>query len=106
MVSCQGPSPLKGSKHSLQCHPHDAALVNELSLCPWGWRQGVAHPKALHIAATLRGNPSFMVALAIAISFAIAVAISNSNSVVVAVTVAIAIAHHHRRCHGPLLRLL
>jgi hypothetical protein len=24
MVSCQEPSPLKGSKHSLQCHPHDA----------------------------------------------------------------------------------
>jgi hypothetical protein len=36
---------LKGSKHSSQCHPHDAALVNELSLYPWGWRQGVAHPK-------------------------------------------------------------
>jgi hypothetical protein len=31
MVSCQEPSPLKGSKHSLQCHPHDAALVNALS---------------------------------------------------------------------------
>ncbi len=45
MVSCQEPSPLKGSKHSSQCHPHDAALVNELSLCPWGWRQGVARPK-------------------------------------------------------------
>ncbi len=28
MVSCQEPPPLKGSKHSLQCHPHDAALVN------------------------------------------------------------------------------
>ncbi len=28
MVSCQEPSPLKGSKHSLQLHPHDAALVN------------------------------------------------------------------------------
>ncbi len=24
MVSCQEPSPLKGSKHSLQYHPHDA----------------------------------------------------------------------------------
>ncbi len=24
MVSCQEPSPLKGSKHSKQCHPHDA----------------------------------------------------------------------------------
>ncbi len=52
MVSYQEPSPLKGSIHSLQCHPHDAALVNELFLCQWGWRQGVAHPKALHIAAT------------------------------------------------------
>ena len=48
MVSCQEPSPLKGSKHSLQCHPHDAALVNELSLCPWGWRQGVASKSAVH----------------------------------------------------------
>jgi hypothetical protein len=52
MVSCQEPSSLKGGKHSLQCHPHDAALVNEFSLCSWGWRQSVAHPKALHIAAT------------------------------------------------------
>jgi hypothetical protein len=25
MVSCQEPSPLKGSKHSQQCHPYDAA---------------------------------------------------------------------------------
>ncbi len=109
MVSCQEPSPLKGNKHSLQGHPHDAVLVNELSLCPWGWRQGVAHPKVLHIAATLRGNPSFMVALAMAISFAIAVDISNSDSVAVAVavavTVAVAIAHCCRRCRGPLLRL-
>ncbi len=24
MVSCQEPSPLNGSKHSQQCHPHDA----------------------------------------------------------------------------------
>ncbi len=28
MVRCQEPSPLKGSKHSLQHHPHDAVLVN------------------------------------------------------------------------------
>jgi hypothetical protein len=28
MVSCQKSYPLKGSKHFLQCHPHDAALVN------------------------------------------------------------------------------
>jgi hypothetical protein len=31
MVSCQEPSPLKGRKHSSQCHPHDAVLVNALS---------------------------------------------------------------------------
>jgi hypothetical protein len=104
MVSCQEPSPLKRSKHSSQCHPHDAALVNELSLCPWGWRQGVLCPKVLHIAATWTGNPSFMVILAMAVSFAIAVAISDSNSIAVAITVAIAIAHHHCRCRGPLLR--
>ncbi len=27
MVSCQEPSSLKGSKYSLQCHPHDSVLV-------------------------------------------------------------------------------
>ncbi len=36
MVSCQEPSPLKGSKHSLQCHPHDAALVNAHSFVSMG----------------------------------------------------------------------
>ncbi len=28
MVSWQEPSPLKGSKHSLQHYPHDAVLVD------------------------------------------------------------------------------
>ncbi len=36
MVSCQEPSPLKGSKHSLQCHPHDVALRNALSFVSMG----------------------------------------------------------------------
>ncbi len=36
MVSCQEPSPLKESKHSLQCHPHDAALVNAHSFVSMG----------------------------------------------------------------------
>jgi hypothetical protein len=36
MVSCQEPYPLKGSKHSWQCHPHDAALVNALSFVSMG----------------------------------------------------------------------
>ncbi len=36
MVSCQEPSPLKGRKHSLQCHPIDAALVNALSFVSMG----------------------------------------------------------------------
>ncbi len=36
MVSCQEPSPLKGRKHSKQCHPHDAALVNALSFVSMG----------------------------------------------------------------------
>jgi hypothetical protein len=36
MVSCQEPSPLKGSRHSLQCHPHDAAQVNALSFVSMG----------------------------------------------------------------------
>ncbi len=36
MVSCQEPSPLKGIKHSYQCHPHDAALVNALSFVSMG----------------------------------------------------------------------
>jgi hypothetical protein len=36
MVSCQEPPPLKGSKHSLQSHPHDAALVNAHSFVSMG----------------------------------------------------------------------
>jgi hypothetical protein len=36
MVSCQEASPLKESKHSLQCHPHDAALVNAHSFVSMG----------------------------------------------------------------------
>ncbi len=36
MVSCQEPSPLKGSKLSLQHHPHDAALVNSHSFVSMG----------------------------------------------------------------------
>jgi hypothetical protein len=36
IVSCQEPSSFKGSKHSLQCHPHDAVLGNAhsfVSMC-------------------------------------------------------------------------
>ncbi len=36
MVSCQEPSPLKGRKHSLQHHPHDAALVSKHSFLSMG----------------------------------------------------------------------
>jgi hypothetical protein len=36
MVSCQEPSPLKGSKHSEQCHPHDVALGNAFSFVSMG----------------------------------------------------------------------
>ncbi len=36
MGSGQEPSPLKGSKHSLQRHPHDTALMNELSFVSMG----------------------------------------------------------------------
>jgi hypothetical protein len=36
MVSCQEPSPLKGRKHSYQCHPHDTALVSALSFVSMG----------------------------------------------------------------------
>ncbi len=74
-------------------------------LCPWGWGQGVTPPKALHIAATLRGNPSFIMvprAVAIAIAIAITISIAIADSVPVAVVVAVAIAHCHRRCHQPL----
>ncbi len=35
-MSCQEPSPLKGRKHSEQCHPHDAALVIALSFASMG----------------------------------------------------------------------
>jgi hypothetical protein len=36
MVSYHELSPLKGSKHSKQCHPHDAVLVNALSFVSMG----------------------------------------------------------------------
>jgi hypothetical protein len=36
MVSCQEPSPLKGSRLSYQCHPHDAVLVNALFFVSMG----------------------------------------------------------------------
>ncbi len=36
MVSCQEPSPLNGSKHYLQHHIHDAALVNAHSFVSMG----------------------------------------------------------------------
>jgi hypothetical protein len=43
MVSCQEPSTLKGSKHSLQCHPHGAALVNAHSFVSMGV-EAMCHP--------------------------------------------------------------
>ncbi len=75
-------------------------------LCPWGWRQGVAPPKALHIAATWRGNPSFVmfalaVAIAIAVALANAVAVANSVAIAVAIVIAIALAHRHCCCRQP-----
>ncbi len=57
MVSSQDPPPLKWSKHSLQWHPHSAALGNAHSFVSRGGRQGVAAATALHIAGTWRGNP-------------------------------------------------
>ncbi len=51
MVSCQEPSPLKGRKHSKQCHPHDAALLNALSFVSMGVEarcrpcHSTAHPR-------------------------------------------------------------
>ncbi len=48
MVSCQEPPPLKGSKHSLQRHPYDAALVNAHSFVSMGV-EAMCHP--CHIAA-------------------------------------------------------
>ncbi len=61
------------------------------SLCPWGWRQGVAPAPALHIAGTWRGNPPFViVAIAVAVAIAITVAITVAISFVVAVDVAVA----------------
>jgi hypothetical protein len=50
MVSCQEPSPLKGSTHSLQCHPHDAALVNAHSFVSMGVEAMCCpcHSAALH----------------------------------------------------------
>ncbi len=63
MVSSKDPSPSKWSKHSLQWHPHGAALANAHSFVSWGGRQGVAPATALHIAGTWRGNPPLMMSL-------------------------------------------
>jgi hypothetical protein len=51
MLSCQEPPPLKGSKHSLQRHPHDAALVNAHSLVSMGVK---ARCRLCHSAAHCR----------------------------------------------------
>jgi hypothetical protein len=91
MVSCQEPSPLKGSKQSLQRHPHDAALVNAHSFVSMGVeaRCRPCHSTA-HCRNMKRQPPFVIVALAMAVAFAIAVAISVS------------VAHHHCCCHQPL----
>ncbi len=51
MVSCQEPSPLKGSKHSYQCCHHDAVLVNALSFVSMGVE---ARCRPCHSAAHLQ----------------------------------------------------
>ncbi len=51
MVSCQEPFPLKGRKHSYQCHPHDAALVNALFFVSMGVE---ANCRPCHSAAYCR----------------------------------------------------
>ncbi len=50
-MSRQEPSPLKGRKHSQQCHPHDAALVNALSFVSMG---AEARCRPCHSAAHCR----------------------------------------------------
>jgi hypothetical protein len=96
MVSCQEPSPLKGSKHSLQCHPHDAALVNALSFVSMGV-EARCHPSksTAHLCHMNRQPFLVMVALtmafAIAIAVAISVAVADSAAVAVAIAIAIAV---------------
>ncbi len=94
-------------------------MTHALSFVSMGWRQGVPPPKALHIAATWRGNPSFvMVALTVAVAIAIAISVAIADSIAVAnsiaaaiaiaitVVVAVAIAHCRYCCSQPLpLRL-
>ncbi len=105
MVSCQEPSPWKGGNTLSSVTPMTQRWWMHFPLCPWGWRQGVTPPKALQIAGTWRGNPSFvMVALAVAVAIAIAIAISVAiaDSVAIIVAIAVTIAHCCCCCRWPL----
>ncbi len=96
-------SPWKGWNTLSSVTPMTQRWWMHFPLCPWGWRQGVSPPIALHIAGTWRGNPPFViVALAVAVAIAIAVAISIVLTNSVAITIAVA----HCLCCRPLpLRL-
>jgi hypothetical protein len=130
MVSYEEPSPLKGIKHSLQCHPHDASLVNALffvsmgvearchpchsaahcrhmkrqpSLCHCPPCHGRCHcdPHChLHCRCQLRCHHRRCRPLPSLSAIAIAVAVNHRRHCLCC----IAISHHccHRPCHRPL----
>ncbi len=102
----RNPPPWRGANTLSSVTPMTQHWWMHFPLCPWGWKQGVAPPKALRISPTWRGNLSFvMVALAMAITIAIAITISIAvaDSILVAFAIAIAIAHRRCHCCRPLL---
>ncbi len=108
MVSSQDSSPLKWSKHSLQWHPHGAALDNAHSFVSRGGRQGVAPASACtllaHEEATLPcvSHCDNNVIIAVAVVIVIAIAVAVSVAVAIAVAIAIGHCHCHFRDHWPL----
>jgi hypothetical protein len=127
MVSCQEPSPLKGSKHSLQHYPHDAVLVNVHSFVPIGVEarccpcHSTAHCRHMKRQSSLLWplplqlpslSPSSLptplpsplpIAITVAVGIAVAVTVDHCHRCLC--RIAISHRHHHCPCRRPLLSL-
>jgi hypothetical protein len=105
MVSCQEPSPLKGSKYSLQRHLHDAALVNAHSFVSMGVE---ARCRPCHSTAHcwhMKVPPFGIVVLAMAVALQLpSLSLLPSLSPLPLpspIAFAVAIGHCHCSCRGP-----
>jgi hypothetical protein len=132
MVSCQEPSPLKGRKHSQQCHPHDAALVNALSFVSMGVEarccpchstaycrhmkrqpclchhhpcHGLCHcncPRHLNRHCRLHHHRHFCCPSPLPLAIAVVVAVDHRRRPLCFVTISHGHRRRHRPCHRPL----